>query len=80
VLFDGGTAYNNGLVDALEEEFMRDFIVPEEPQITTAIGAAHMAMDICLKVKSKTSTSPTSSLSSMDHEEYVVFQDPGRVK
>jgi len=47
VLFDGGTAYNSGLVHALEEEFMRDLIVPEHPQITTAIGAAHMAMEMC---------------------------------
>jgi len=51
VLFDGGTAYNRGLVDALEEEFMRDFVVPLVPQITTAIGAAHMAMDMCHKSK-----------------------------
>jgi len=51
VLFDGGTAYNAGLVDALEEEFMRDFIVPEAPQITTAIGAAHMARNMCHKSK-----------------------------
>ena len=46
VLFDGGTAYNVGLIDALEEEFMRDLLIPESPQITTAIGAAHMALDI----------------------------------
>jgi len=80
VLFDGGTAYNSGLVDALEEEFMRDFIVPEEPQITTAIGAAHMAMDICLKAKRIISTSPITPLTSMNHEKDGVFQDPGIVK
>jgi len=51
VLFDGGTAYNSGLIDALEEEFMRDFIVPESPQITTAVGAAHMALSNCIKVE-----------------------------
>ncbi len=49
VLFDGGTAHNSGLIEALEEEFMRDFIVPELPQITTAVGAAYMAMDLFLK-------------------------------
>jgi predicted CoA-substrate-specific enzyme activase len=58
VLFDGGTAYNNGLVDALEEEFMRDFVVPVAPQITTAIGAAHMALDMCHKSRRNYSTSP----------------------
>jgi predicted CoA-substrate-specific enzyme activase len=58
VLFDGGTAYNNGLVDALEEEFMRDFVVPGAPQITTAIGAAHMALDMCHKPRRNYSTSP----------------------
>jgi len=57
VLFDGGTAYNCGLVDALEEEFMRDFIIPESPQITTAIGAAHMARDIYFKSKNYYPTS-----------------------
>jgi len=58
VLFDGGTAYNCGLTDALEEEFMRDFIIPESPQITTAIGAAHMALDMYFKSESNYSTSP----------------------
>ncbi len=53
VLFDGGTAYNCGLIDALEDEFMRDFIIPESPQITTAIGAAHMALDIFSKRESQ---------------------------
>jgi len=57
VLFDGGTAYNCGLIDALEEEFMRDFIIPESPQITTAIGAAHMALEIFLKSESYPSDS-----------------------
>ncbi len=60
VLFDGGTAYNHGLVDALEEEFMREFIVPESPQITTAIGAAHMALDMCLKTKMRISAPSTT--------------------
>jgi len=57
VLFDGGTAYNTGLIDALEEEFMRDFVVPEAPQITTAIGAAHMALNMCHKPRKDYSTS-----------------------
>ncbi len=40
VFFDGGAALNKGLVDALEDEIMREVVVPEIPQITTALGAA----------------------------------------
>ena len=40
VLFDGGTALNKGLKQALEEEFMADLIVSKTPEITSAIGAA----------------------------------------
>lgn len=40
VLFDGGAALNKGLVNALEDEIMRKVLVPEIPQITTALGAA----------------------------------------
>jgi predicted CoA-substrate-specific enzyme activase len=43
VLFDGGPAVNKGLVAALEDELMRDIIVPDIPQITTALGAAIIA-------------------------------------
>jgi predicted CoA-substrate-specific enzyme activase len=57
VLFDGGTAYNVGLIDALEDEFMRDLHIPESPQITTAIGAANMALDIFSKSLTQSSIS-----------------------
>jgi predicted CoA-substrate-specific enzyme activase len=45
VFFDGGPALNRGLVRALEDELMRDLVVPEAPQITTAYGAALLARD-----------------------------------
>ncbi len=45
VFFDGGPALNSGLVEALENELMRKMIVPETPQITTAFGAAIIAME-----------------------------------
>jgi len=45
VLFDGGPALNAGLVEALENELMREIVVPKTPQITTAFGAALIAMD-----------------------------------
>jgi predicted CoA-substrate-specific enzyme activase len=45
VYFDGGPALNRGLVAALEEELGRELVVPEDPQITTALGAAILARD-----------------------------------
>lgn len=47
VFFDGGPAMNKGMVAALEDELMRPVVVPEVPQITTAFGAALIAMDMC---------------------------------
>ncbi len=45
VLFDGGTALNKGMVDALENELMRQVHVNSFPQFTTAYGAALIAME-----------------------------------
>ncbi len=45
VFFDGGPAMNKGLVSALENEMMRKIVVPEIPQITTALGAAVIARE-----------------------------------
>lgn len=45
VFFDGGPAQNRGLVLALEDELMRQVIVPGTPQITTAYGAALLARE-----------------------------------
>lgn len=45
IFFDGGPALNAGLVEALENELMREMVVPERPQITTAYGAALIAME-----------------------------------
>ncbi|MDF1615061.1 acyl-CoA dehydratase activase [Desulfurivibrio dismutans] len=47
VFFDGGPARNRGLVAALEDELMRPVIVPSAPQITTAFGAALLALEAC---------------------------------
>lgn len=43
VLFDGGPAVNTGLVKALEDELMLPLYISENPQITTAYGAAILA-------------------------------------
>lgn len=45
VFLDGGPALNRGLVAAMEDELMRTIIVPEIPQITTALGAAVIARE-----------------------------------
>ena len=45
VLFDGGTALNKGMVDALENELMRPVHVNSFPQFTTSYGAALIAKE-----------------------------------
>lgn len=44
ILFDGGTALNQGLKQALEEELVHEIIVSKTPEITSAIGAAIYGM------------------------------------
>ena len=43
VFFDGGPALNVGLQRALEEELQVQLVVPDSPQVATAIGAATIA-------------------------------------
>ncbi|MDH3391318.1 MAG: acyl-CoA dehydratase activase [Desulfobulbaceae bacterium] len=50
VFFDGGPALNRGLVEALENELMQPLYIPELPQVTTAYGAAFLAMESVLHV------------------------------
>jgi len=45
VVFAGGVAKNVGVVHALEEILGEELIVPEEPQIVGALGAALLARD-----------------------------------
>jgi predicted CoA-substrate-specific enzyme activase len=45
VAFAGGVAKNIGVVRALEEVIGQELIVPEEPQIVGALGAALLARD-----------------------------------
>lgn len=42
-VFTGGVARNVGVKKFLEEEFEQKFLVPEEPQIIGALGAALIA-------------------------------------
>ena len=50
VLFDGGTALNKGMVEALENELMRKIHIHPHPQFTTAIGSAHIALTKFIRV------------------------------
>jgi len=48
-VFTGGVARNTGVKKYLEEEFEREFLVPEEPQMIGALGAALIAQAQLLK-------------------------------
>lgn len=43
IVFSGGVAKNIGVVKAIEEEIGKKVIVPQDPQITAALGAAIFA-------------------------------------
>ena len=45
VVFTGGTAKSPAMVKFLREEFNTNLIVPEEPQIVGALGAALIAKE-----------------------------------
>jgi predicted CoA-substrate-specific enzyme activase len=48
-VFTGGVALNAGVKKFLEEEFEREFLVPDEPQIIGALGAALIAQTQLVK-------------------------------
>lgn len=48
VVFTGGVAKNSGVQKALEAELGRPLTIPEEPQLTGALGAACIAIQECL--------------------------------
>ena len=48
-VFTGGVARNAGVKKFLEEEFEREFLVPDEPQIVGALGAALIAQTQLVK-------------------------------
>lgn len=45
VAMAGGVAKNQGVVKAIEEEVGEPLVIPPEPQIVGALGAALLAMD-----------------------------------
>jgi len=44
VVFQGGLAYNRGMMRAFEEEFHYSLVIPEHPELMGAIGAALLAV------------------------------------
>jgi len=53
VIVTGGGAKNRGLLKALSEQLGHEILVPEEPLITGALGAALMGKEIVEKAKQK---------------------------
>jgi activator of 2-hydroxyglutaryl-CoA dehydratase len=51
VIVTGGGAKNKGLLKALSEQLGREILVPEEPLITGALGAALLGKEIVDKAK-----------------------------
>jgi predicted CoA-substrate-specific enzyme activase len=45
IVFSGGVAKNIGVAKAIEEELGKKVFIPEEPQITAALGAAFFAAE-----------------------------------
>ncbi len=58
VVFDGGPALNRSLARALERELRTSLIVPDTPQIATAIGAALFAADRAAAIQAPTPDGP----------------------
>jgi predicted CoA-substrate-specific enzyme activase len=53
VVFSGGVARNVGVVKAIEEELGKKILVPDEPQITAALGAALFAKEQAERAEAK---------------------------
>ena len=51
VIVTGGGAKNKGLLKALSEQLGHEILVPEEPLITGALGAALLGKEIVEKAK-----------------------------
>ena len=56
VVFTGGVAKNAGVVHALKENIGCEVLVPDEPLLTGAIGAAILGKELTLKAMAKGET------------------------
>jgi predicted CoA-substrate-specific enzyme activase len=51
VVFQGGVAFNEGIVRALREELHKDIVVPPHPEVMGAIGAALLVKESAVAAK-----------------------------
>jgi activator of 2-hydroxyglutaryl-CoA dehydratase len=49
VVFSGGVAKNSGVAQAIRNVLKKELLIPVEPQITAALGAAVLAREHHLK-------------------------------
>ncbi|MBI2869489.1 MAG: 2-hydroxyglutaryl-CoA dehydratase [Chloroflexi bacterium] len=59
VVFTGGVAWNSGMVRAIEENLGRKVLVPENPLISGALGAAIMGKELVYKARAQGKTLET---------------------
>jgi predicted CoA-substrate-specific enzyme activase len=59
VVLTGGVARNIGMVKAMKENLGCELLVPEEPLLTGAVGAAILAKEIYMKATAEGETIPT---------------------
>jgi activator of 2-hydroxyglutaryl-CoA dehydratase len=71
VVLTGGVAKNIGMVKAMKEILGYDLLVPEEPLLTGALGAAILAKENYMKAKSD---GMTLSIKSRRLEKATFFQ------
>jgi predicted CoA-substrate-specific enzyme activase len=61
LVLTGGVAKNSGMVRAMKEDLACELLVPEEPLLTGALGAAILAKETCLKAAAKGEALPKKS-------------------
>ena len=61
LVLTGGVAKNTGMVRAMKDSLDCEILVPEEPLLTGALGAAILAKEIYLKAVAKDEALPTKS-------------------
>jgi predicted CoA-substrate-specific enzyme activase len=61
LVLTGGVAKNNGMVRAMKDSLGCELLVPEEPLLTGALGAAILAKETCLKAAAKGEALPKKS-------------------
>jgi activator of 2-hydroxyglutaryl-CoA dehydratase len=59
VVLTGGVAKNTGIVKAMAENLGYELLVPQDPLITGALGAAILAGEIVAKAKAQNETLET---------------------